>query len=99
MTGYSKKRKIATALLIGVLVFISLLLLGAVLAFYLPGLNLNNWFQETANYWLVWRFILYTIIGMFVYRIHVYRPFPKQAILLVIAALALFEGLNWIYLL
>lgn len=97
MKARSKTRKILTALLIGVSIFLSVLLLGLVLVTYMPGLNLNHWLQETANYWLIWRCFLYCVVGTFIYQIHRYRPLSRQGIGLVIFVFLVIEGLNLLY--
>ncbi|KGQ62488.1 hypothetical protein [Gallibacterium anatis] len=97
MKTRSKTRKILTALLIGVLLFFSVLLLGVVLVTYMPGLNLNQWLQKTANGWIVWRFFLYVVVIGLMYRIYRVRPFSVQLWGLVIAVFLTVEGLNLLY--
>ncbi|PJG84813.1 hypothetical protein [Conservatibacter flavescens] len=97
MSIRTKKRKILTALLIGILSFISVLLLSIVVVTYLPGVNLNDWLRENANYWFIWRLVLYAVISILVYQIHIYRPLSRKVIFLIALALLLIEGLNWLY--
>ncbi|MCW9716838.1 MULTISPECIES: hypothetical protein [unclassified Avibacterium] len=97
MKTRSKTRKILTALLIGVLLFFSVLLLGVVLVTYMPGLNLNQWLQETANGWIAWRFFLYVVVIGLMYRIYRVRPFSVKLWGLVIAVFFTVEGLNFLY--
>lgn len=97
MKAYSTKRKIIISLAIGGLTFISLLLLGIIFIKYLPGLNLNDWLQRTANYWLIWRLGLYVLITLLIYQIHRYHPLPRKVLLLTTLALSFIEGLNLLY--
>ncbi|MDH2924866.1 hypothetical protein ACLSZW_05995 [Avibacterium avium] len=97
MKPRSKTRKILAALLIGVLLFLSVLLLGVVLVTYMPGLNLTQWLQETANGWFAWRLFLYAVVIGLMYRIYRIRPFPVQLWRLVIAVFLIVEGLNVLY--
>ncbi|MFQ1049625.1 hypothetical protein ACIRXL_05990 [Avibacterium paragallinarum] len=97
MKPRSKTRKILAALLIGVLLFLSVLLLGVVLVTYMPGLNLTQWLQETAKGWFAWRLFLYAVVIGLMYRIYRIRPFPVQLWRLVIAVFLIVEGLNVLY--
>lgn len=97
MVKHSKKRQFVTALLIGILLFVSILLLGATLAIYLPGLNLNDWLKNTAHYWLIWRFGLYGVVVILIYQIRRYYFLPKKLVWLLILALILIEGMNALY--
>ncbi|HDX0975807.1 hypothetical protein [Avibacterium paragallinarum] len=97
MKTRSKTRKILTALLIGILLFLSVLLLGVVLVTYMPGLNLNQWLQKTANGWMAWRLFLYAVVIGLMYRIYRVHPFSVQLWGLVIAVFLTVEGLNLLY--
>ncbi|MGC7559811.1 hypothetical protein [Pasteurella sp. 22655_41Tandhals] len=98
MSHHSKKRKILTALLVGILVFVALLACGVAFVNYLPGINLNDWFRATANYWLLFRILVYMSVGILLYFIqHSRTPLPCKAIILIVLAFALNEGLNLLY--
>lgn len=77
--------------------FLGVLLLGAAVAIYLPGIDLNDWLHETANYWLVWRLGLYILVAMLGYRIHLHRPLSPKAICLIALSLLVIEALNLLY--
>lgn len=97
MKTHSKTRKILTALLSGVLIFLSVLLIGVVLVTYMPGLNLNHWLQKTANYWLIWRGFLYGVMIALFYQIHRYRPLSRKTMGLAALVILVIEGLNLLY--
>lgn len=97
MTVRTPKRKILTALLTSILVFIGALLLGIFFMVYLPGINLNDWFQEYAMYWFIWRLVLYGLIAILVHQIHIYRPLSRKLLWLIVLALMFIEGVNWLY--
>ncbi|MDY4281324.1 MAG: hypothetical protein SOX56_09700 [[Pasteurella] mairii] len=97
MKIHSKTRKVLTALFIGVLIFLSVLLLGVVWVIYMPGLNLNRWLQKTANYWLMWRIFLYSLMVALLYQIYRYRPLSRHAMGLIVLVILVFEGLNLLY--
>ncbi|OOF38261.1 MULTISPECIES: hypothetical protein [Rodentibacter] len=98
MSRPSKKRKILTALLAGVLGFLALLACSVVFVTYLPGINLNDWFRTTANYWLLFRLFVYMGGGILLYFLQrSSSPLPRKAIVLIVLAFALNEGLNLLY--
>lgn len=98
MTERLKKRKVLTALLAGVLAFVALLACSVAFVTYLPGINLNDWFRATANYWLLFRFLVYVAIGVLLYFVQrSSTPLPRKAVLLVALAFAFNEGLNLLY--
>ncbi|MDC2825713.1 hypothetical protein PHA51_06635 [Rodentibacter pneumotropicus] len=98
MSRPSKKRKILTALLAGVLAFIALLACGVAFVTYLPGVNLNDWFRTTANYWLLFRLFVYMGVGILLYFLQrSSSPLPRKVIVFIVLAFALNEGLNLLY--
>lgn len=98
MTIQTKTRKILTALFVGLFAFIILSVTGVAVVTYLPGIHLNDWFRATANYWLLFRIAVYLIVGVFIYFIQQSaKPLPRNAIILILLAFYLNEGLNFFY--
>ena len=98
MSRHAKKRKILTALLVGILAFVALLACGVAFVTYLPGINLNDWFRTTANYWLLFRLLVYMGVGILLYFLQrSSSPLPRKAFILIVLAFALNEGLNLLY--
>lgn len=97
MKDHAKIRKFLTALVLGVLLFLSILLFGVALMTYMPGINLNQWLQKSANYWLIWRGFLYVVMIALLYQIHRYRSLSHKAIGLLALVILVIEGLNLLY--
>lgn len=98
MSRLARKRKILTSLLAGVLAFVALLACGVAFVTYLPGINLNDWFRTTANYWLLFRLFVYMGVGILLYFLQrSSSPLPRKAIVLIVLAFIFNEGLNLLY--
>ena len=92
-----RKLRVLRIVAVSCITFFGMLLLGAAIATYLPGIDLNDWLHKTANYWLIWRLGLYILVVMLVYRIHLHRPLSPKAICLIALSLFVIEALNLLY--